>query len=143
MIWWQWLVLGTLLLGAEIAVDAEFYLVFLGISAVAVGLLGTTPIALPVWGQWLVFALISVTNLVIFRSRIYNKIRGNTPDRREGVDGESVVIVDEIPPGAIGSATLRGAAWQVRNVGDTPLAAGSRALVEETNGLVLSIRAEG
>ena len=43
MIWWQWFVLGALLLGAEIAIDAEFYLVFLGISAIVVGLIGLTP----------------------------------------------------------------------------------------------------
>ena len=46
------MVLGVFLLGAEIAVDAEFYLVFLGLSAIAIGLLGITPIALPIWGQW-------------------------------------------------------------------------------------------
>jgi membrane protein implicated in regulation of membrane protease activity len=142
MLWWQWMVLGTILLGAEIAVDAEFYLVFLGISAISVGLLGTTPIGLPVWGQWLVFALISVANLFIFRSKFYNKIRGQAPDRVEGVDGEVAVVQDEIPSGATGSATLRGTVWQVRNVGDAALAAGSRATVEDANGLVLLIRAE-
>jgi membrane protein implicated in regulation of membrane protease activity len=37
MIWWQWIVLGTFVLASEMFVDAEFYLVFLGISAVVVG----------------------------------------------------------------------------------------------------------
>ncbi|TDJ16346.1 MAG: NfeD family protein, partial [Deltaproteobacteria bacterium] len=39
MVWWQWIVLGVVLLGAEMMVDAEFYLVFLGVSALTVGLL--------------------------------------------------------------------------------------------------------
>lgn len=142
MIWWQWCVLGALLLGAEIAVDAEFYLVFLGISALVVGLIGTTPIALPMWGQWLAFSLIAVSALVLFRSRVYNKIRGETPDLEEGVAGETAVVDEPIAPGAMGCATLRGTAWQARNVGSEPLAAGSRAIVEETNGLILSVRAE-
>ena len=142
MIWWQWCVLGALLLGAEIAVDAEFYLVFLGISALLVGLIGTTPIALPIWGQWLAFSLIAVSALVLFRSRVYNKIRGETPDLEEGVAGETAVVDEPIAPGAMGRATLRGTAWQARNVGSEPLAAGSRAIVEETNGLILSVRAE-
>lgn len=142
MIWWQWCVLGALLLGAEIAIDAEFYLVFLGISAIAVGLIGLTPIALPMWGQWLMFSFISVGALLLFRSRIYNKIRGQTSDVKEGVDGEVAIVNELIPPGATGSATLRGAVWQARNIGSEPLAAGSRAIVEETKRLTLSLRAE-
>jgi membrane protein implicated in regulation of membrane protease activity len=142
VIWWQWLVLGMLLLGAEVAVDAEFYLIFLGLSAMAVGLLGTTSLALPVWGQWLLFSLIAVTNLVVFRSRVYHKIRGQLPDRAEGVDGEIAVVDEDILPGAVGAATLRGTAWQARNIGTETLAAGSRAVVEESEGLVLSLRAE-
>jgi hypothetical protein len=142
MIWWQWCALGALLLAAELAVDAAFYLVFLGISAIAVGLIGLTPIALPMWGQWLVFSLISVTALLLFRSRIYNKIRGQTPDIKQGVAGETATVTELIAPGATGSATLRGAVWQVRNIGIEPLTAGSRAVVEESKGLTLSIRAE-
>ncbi|MDE0886017.1 MAG: hypothetical protein OSB70_10845 [Myxococcota bacterium] len=142
MIWWQWCALGALLLAAELAVDAAFYLVFLGISAIAVGLIGLTPIALPMWGQWLVFSLIAVTALLLFRSRIYNKIRGETPDIKLGVVGETATVNELIAPGATGSATLRGAVWQVRNIGIEPLTAGSRAVVEESKGLTLSIRAE-
>lgn len=141
MIWWQWCVLGVLLLAAELAVDAEFYLVFVGISAIAVGLIGLTPIALPMWGQWLVFSLISVSALLFFRSRIYNKIRGQTPDLKEGVAGEVATVNELIAPGDTGSAILRGAVWQARNIGNEPLAAGSRVIVEETKGLTLSVRA--
>jgi membrane protein implicated in regulation of membrane protease activity len=142
MIWWQWCALGALLLGAEIAIDAEFYLVFLGISAIVVGLIGTTPFVLPMWGQWVTFSIISIGALLLFRSRIYNKIRGQAPDLKEGVAGEIAVVNEPIAPGATGSATLRGAAWQARNVGSEPLVSGSRAIVEETHGLVLSLRLE-
>ena len=39
MTWWSWMILGAVLLGAELfAVDAQFYLVFLGVSAAIVGL---------------------------------------------------------------------------------------------------------
>ncbi len=142
MLWWQWMILGSVFLGAEIAVDAEFYLVFVGVSALLVGLLGTTSVALPTWGQWLLFAGISVANLVIFRAQIYQKIRGQVPDRAEGVDGEIALVSEDIPPGEMGSAKLRGAVWQARNIGSESLAAGSRAIVQGTNGLVLELRAE-
>ncbi|MEE3331431.1 MAG: NfeD family protein [Myxococcota bacterium] len=142
MIWWQWMVLGALLLSAEIAVDAEFYLVFVGVSALVVGLLGTTPVALPMWAQWLVFAVVAVINLTLFRSRVYHKVRGSIPERAEGVNGEIAIVDSEIPVGATGSARLRGAVWKARNVGRTPVLAGTRAVVEEADGLVLKIRAE-
>ena len=39
MTWWGWMVLGAVLFGAELfAVDAQFFLVFLGLSAAIVGL---------------------------------------------------------------------------------------------------------
>ena len=42
MAWWSWMVLGAVLLAAELfAVDAQFYLVFLGVSA-ALGWSGCT-----------------------------------------------------------------------------------------------------
>ena len=41
MTWWTWMILGGVLLGAELlAIDAQFYLVFLGISSALVGLAG-------------------------------------------------------------------------------------------------------
>ena len=37
MTWWAWLILGAVLFGAEIlAIDAQFFLVFLGLSAALV-----------------------------------------------------------------------------------------------------------
>ena len=39
MTWWAWMILGAVLFGAELfAIDAQFYLVFLGVSAAIVGL---------------------------------------------------------------------------------------------------------
>jgi membrane protein implicated in regulation of membrane protease activity len=142
MIWWQWMVLGVFLLGAEIAVDAEFYLVFLGISAITLGLIGIAPMAIPIWGQWVIFSLVAIINLSLFRSRIYRRIRGQVPDRVEGVDGEIAHVDEEIASGEFGSARLRGTVWQAKNVGTTTLAQGSRAIVIGADGLILSIRDE-
>jgi membrane protein implicated in regulation of membrane protease activity len=44
---WQWVMLGALVLGAETIIDTEFYLVFVGISAIAVGLNSFAPFRLP------------------------------------------------------------------------------------------------
>ena len=52
MIWWQWVVLGALLLGAETVVDTGFYLVFIGAAAVAMGGVGLLPIEISLSAQF-------------------------------------------------------------------------------------------
>ena len=55
------MIFGAVLLGAELfAIDAQFYLVFLGISAALVGLADLIGIALPEWLQWTTFAAFSL-----------------------------------------------------------------------------------
>ena len=54
MTWWGWMVLGAVLLGAELfAIDAQFYLVFLGLSAALVGLGSLLGIEMAEWVQLL------------------------------------------------------------------------------------------
>jgi len=65
MTWWQWTVLGGILLGAELlGVDAQFYLIFIGLSALLVGLAELLGIAMPLWVQVAVFAAFSLVFLV-------------------------------------------------------------------------------
>ena len=142
MEWWQWIVIGVLFLGAEPLVDADFYLVFLGAAAALVGLVGLTPFALPFWGQVLLFAALSVSTLVLFRGRLYAKLRPPLPDRPEGVVGEFAVAEEAIASGAAGRVTLRGSSWTATNASDGELAAGARARVLSAEGLTLTVRPE-
>ena len=50
------------------------------------------------WVEWLLFSLIVIVTLLIFRSKLYTKIRGDTPDRGEGVLGEigSILILNVV-----------------------------------------------
>ena len=141
MPWWGWVTIGTLLLVAEMTfVDLEFYLVFLGVSALLAGLVS---IAVPekLWMHWMVFSVLSVASLVIFRQRVYALIRP-PPDGevRSGVEGERATAVDSIAPGATGSVTLRGANWTGLNRGDETIPAGARCRVERSEGVVLELR---
>ena len=48
MPWWGWFVLAAALLSFELfVIDAQFYLVFLGVSAALVGLLGLADGTMP------------------------------------------------------------------------------------------------
>lgn len=139
---WQWIVLGAFLLSAEMFVDAEFYLVFLGVSAALVGLIGLSPIDIPFWGQWLLFSVFVIASVRFFRKQFYAKYRGEIPDRNEGADGEIATANEPIAVGAVGPVTLRGTTWSAKNVGKQGVPAGGRVVVLESTGLTLSVRAE-
>jgi membrane protein implicated in regulation of membrane protease activity len=143
MPWWGWVAAGALLLAAEMAaVDAEFYLVFLGLSALAVGVLGLAGLEGPVWLQWLLFAVLALVSLVFFRGRLYARLRRFGGELGEGVTGEVAVAMDRIEPAAIGRAELRGSTWSARNAGATPIEAGARVRVERVEGLLLHLRGD-
>lgn len=143
MTWWGWMILGAVLLAAELfAIDAQFYLVFLGVSAALVGLLGLFDIILPEWGQWLAFAIFSLLFFFSFRRTIYQKLRGGGEDFPESMSGEAINITEDLAPGAEARAQYRGSGWTVRNVSDATISAGTRAEVVKVDGLTLHIAAE-
>lgn len=141
MPWWGWILVGAVLLGSELFVTTEFYLVVFGVSAMAVGLLAAT-FDLAAWGQWGAFAVLAVVFLAFFRARIWNWMqRQQRQDRpQDGVVGEYATISGRIEPGATGRADLRGAVWTVRNVGDTALLPGDRARAQKMDGLIIEVR---
>ena len=77
MSWWGWCIIGTLLLAAELfAVDAQFYLIFLGVGALVVGVMRLAGIELPNWAQYMVFAALSIAAMLTVRRTMYEKLRG-------------------------------------------------------------------
>lgn len=143
MTWWGWMILGAVLLGAELfAIDAQFYLVFLGVSAALVGLAGMLGIAMPEWAQWTAFATLSLVSFFTFRKSLYEKIRGGAVGFREGLSGDSVNIDVELAPGGEMRVAHRGSKWTARNTGAAAIAAGSRAKVVKVDGLTLHVEAE-
>ncbi len=143
MTWWGWMILGAVLLGAELfAIDAQFYLVFLGVSAALVGLAGLLGIVMPEWAQWMAFAALSLISFFTFRQSVYEKIRGDAVGFNETLAGTSVTVPEELAPGAETRLDYRGTKWTVRNIGDAAIAAGARGTVVEVDGLTLRIRAE-
>lgn len=143
MTWWAWMILGAVFLSIELfAVEAQFYLVFLGVSAALVGLLGMFGIALPEWGQWLAFATASLFFFFSFRPVIYSKIRSGGENYPESMSGESVKIADDLAPGAESRTQYRGSDWTVRNVGAETIDGGSRVEVVKVDGLTLHVSAK-
>ena len=142
MTWWAWMILGAAFLSIELfAVEAQFYLVFLGVSAALVGLLGLFGIALPEWGQWLAFTAMSLIFFFSFRPMIYSRIRSGGESYPESMSGESVTLDSELAPGAETRTQYRGTDWTVRNVSTEKIAGGARAEVVKVEGLTLHVSA--
>ena len=141
MPWWSWLIAGIVLIGLELTVaDLAFYLVFIGAAAVVVGILEAGGAGLPAAGQWLLFAVLAVVSMLLFREKLYKRLR-NVPgfDNTAAGPGGTVAAREDVPPGSSTRVALRGSEWDARNVGATPIKAGEQAEVLKTEGNVLQI----
>ena len=136
MPWWGWITLGGLLLIAEL-VSGTLYLLFLGIAAILVGVLVLLVSDLPFWAHWPIFAVLALA--LLFGLRRYAHERFNRSDGFEAIAGESAIVIDEIAPSGYGQASLHGAKWAARNVSQSTLTNGQRALVARVDGLTLEI----
>jgi membrane protein implicated in regulation of membrane protease activity len=77
-----------------------------------------------------------------FRKALYEKIRGGGEGYQQRYVGEVVEVADEIASGGRGRAQYRGSDWNILNIGDAPISAGSHAKVVEVDGLTLKVEAE-
>jgi membrane protein implicated in regulation of membrane protease activity len=144
MPWWAWMVLGIGLLGVEMfVIDAQFYLVFIGLSAAIVGLLGLFGVELPTWGQWLVFSGLAIAAMLGFRRRLYEMVRNRSGHVEERLTvGDRVVVAARLEPGQNGRVEYRGSSWNARNTGAAPIEAGAEAVIAQVDGLTLHVTAE-
>jgi membrane protein implicated in regulation of membrane protease activity len=140
MPWWGWIALGTLLLGAEMAlIDAEFYLVFIGVSALLVGMADLLGLAVPAWGEFLIFAALAGGSMVFFRQRVYTLVRADTKDIESVPIGEMISVDTDIAAGEKARVEYRGTTWSVVNVGTELIKAGTTASIQQIDGTVLKI----
>jgi len=142
MEWWIWCILGVALLGIELlAVDAQFYLVFAGLSAVVVGLLGLVGLELPVAGQWLLFAVLAVTAMFTLRRPIYARLM-NKPFGNVSTDlDQRVMLTQDLAPGKSCRIEYRGSGWTALNIGDQVIPSGGAARIDSVDGVTLHVRA--
>jgi inner membrane protein len=143
MYWWLWLVLGLGLLTLEMLTPGGFYVLFFGVGALVVGTLVGLGAAGPVWLQWLLFSVISVVSLLVFRPYLLRVTHSQErPDPMDTLEGEIAMPLEDISPGSVGKAELRGTTWTAVNQDSRMLGRGQRCRVARVDGLTLSLRAE-
>jgi membrane protein implicated in regulation of membrane protease activity len=143
MQWWAWIAVGAVLLVLELTlIAADFYLVFLGIAALVIGILTLTGIVTAAWLQWLVFAALAAFSMVTFRRWVYERLRRKLPDVKSGPAGKTVVLPAELGPGESCRLEYCGSSWNALNGGSSSIAAGGSARIDRVDGLTLIVHGE-
>ena len=143
MPWWAWIITGLALMGLEmLAVDAAFYLIFIGVAALIIGLLEPLGVTLGLTAQWIAFAMLALTLMVLFRERLYKKLRGGAVGFEDSTIGSLVDITSDVSPGASTRVRMRGSEWTAINIGQETIPAGRQARIKEVDGLILKVTSQ-
>jgi membrane protein implicated in regulation of membrane protease activity len=144
MEWWHWLLLGVILVALEMAASGGFYVIFFGIAAVAIGGLHLFGMAGPLWWQFLLFSILAVVSLLTFRGPVLRWMQLDRPGADvDPLVGETAIPLEDIVPGAVGRAELRGTVWSARNAGAAAIRSGQRCTVVRVDRLMIYLEPEG
>lgn len=138
--WWAWLILGVVLMVAELLFPTGFFLFFFGVGGVVTGLFALFGLAPSFIVQGLLFIGISLASVVLLRKPLLAKF--NFRNRTHLVDslvGETAHALEAIPPQGFGKVELRGSFWSALNTGSVPIGVDARCRVEKIEGLTLHV----
>lgn len=139
MEWWLWLAGGLALVVAELATPSGFFIIFFGLAALTVGLLSGIEVVTTVWLQGLLFTVLSVLYLVVFRGRLQAKMQIPPPPNVDSLVGVLAIVQERLSPGVVGKVEVRGSMWSARNTSASTLDAGQRARVAAVDGITLTV----
>ena len=138
MEWWQWLAGGLGLIVLEVVTPSGFFVIFFGIGALTVGILARLAIVEAWWLQWLLFTVLSVVYLLLFRGRLKSLVP-MPPPTVDSLVGVLATAQEHLLPGLVGRVEVRGSAWSARNTSDVTLETGQRCRVVTVDGLLLTV----
>src|ERR1051326_9156920 len=104
MTWWLWIALGLVLVGLEVATPGGFFIIFFGVAALAVGVLALLSLVSEPWVQWLLFPVLALVALRVFRRPLLERMRLRSPGSD---DVDSMIGSTAVAAGAIGPGGLR------------------------------------
>jgi membrane protein implicated in regulation of membrane protease activity len=144
MTWWMWLVGGLVLLAFELLTPGGFFILFFGLAALVVGVLSALGLAGPVWLQVVLFVVLSVAFLMLFRRPLLDWLRARELERPpvDALESEIAILLEDLSPGGVAKAELRGTSWSARTREAGGLARGQRCRIERVEGLTLWLRPE-
>jgi len=134
-----WLVAGVILIVLEFALPS-FVVIFFGTSAIAVALLSYPGLVSRVEMQLLLFALLSVGQILLLRRWVRSVFKGEA-SREESLEfeGQRVEAIADFSKGH-GRVSFRGSGWDA--ICEQPLKQGDEAVITATKGLTLVVSPE-
>jgi membrane protein implicated in regulation of membrane protease activity len=142
MDWWMWIAGGLALVVAELATPSGFFIIFFGLSALTVGLVTGLEVVGAAWVQWLLFSVLSITYILVFRRRLQDKVQIPPASNVDSLIGVLAIVQERLLPGVVGRVEVRGSTWSARNTSNVTLDAGQRARVTAVDGLTLAVGPE-
>ncbi len=139
MSWWLWLLLGFALLISELLFPSGFFLFFFGLAGLVLGTLTLVGLVVSFSFAWLLFFVISVGLSLLVRQSLNHSFKWSGDAAPLALEGDEVLIVEDISPGAVGGGELRGVNWRVRNGSGEAVIRGSRHCVMRVEGITLVI----
>ena len=144
MYWWIWAIIGCLLMGLELLIPSDFFILFFGLSGVVTGVLTNFEVLQTIEIQLLFLITFSVFLLLCYRILYKNKRRVSqeslTLDKKVSLYDEVVIVESKILPGETGRGSARGTTWNLRNIGDVVFQAGDKVRVVRTEGITLEAK---
>lgn len=138
----MWLTAGLGLLVLELVTPSGFFVMFFGLGALTIGVLASLNVAGPEWLQWLLFPVLSVVYLLLFRKQLEARIHPPPRPEVDSLVGNVAIPQERLLPGQVGRVEVRGSAWSARNETSSPIEPGQRCRVVSIDGLMLSIQPE-
>jgi len=138
----MWVLLGFALMLGEVVTPGGFFFLFFGVGGLVVGLLVWAGLGGPPWLQWLLFTAVSVGCLIPLRTRLLRRAQGDGGRPVDSIVGETAIAAEDLAPGQVGRAELRGTTWSARNGSTRAIPRGGRSRVVRVDGLMLWIEPE-
>jgi membrane protein implicated in regulation of membrane protease activity len=139
MEWWLWLAGGLALVVAELATPSGFFIIFFGAGALTVGVLKGFLLVDSLAAELLLFSVLSVVYLLLFRGRLQSRVNVPPPPTIDSLVGVLAIVQESLSPGVVGKVEVRGSMWSARNTSGVTLAPGQRARVAAVDGLTLAV----
>ena len=135
----MWLAAGLALVVAELATPGGFVIIFFGVAALLIGVLGLLGVVSSAPLQFLLFSVLSVGSLALLRARLQSRLRTPGASNVDSLIGDLAIPQERLSPGVVGKVEVRGSTWSARNTSSVTLDPGQRARVAAVDGLTLAV----
>ncbi len=135
---WIWVVIGLVLIAAELTHFA-FFLIFIGVGALLTSGVTALGIIQSAESQIVVFTVTSLLLIFLFRNKLKAKVQ--PPQMQPDYVGQKAMVSHSIKPGLEGRVTYRGSDWiAIGEDCNVEIAKGSTVVIVGMNGLRLIVK---